>query len=167
MKNKIIYFALILIIVIFTFSVLLLNKTSNNNVISTSGKVLSNKKIEWGIKRNNNHNQPDLGSTNKRIIDEFNGIAMGNKDLKKVYLTFDMGYEAGYFTSSIILAPSSTACMFRGMRSWWRSGSVFFRAFSTPWLLTTGATWSSPPRTIMLKTLPFFISAALSMASMR
>ena len=29
----------------------------------------------------------------------------------------DMGYEAGYFTSSIILAPSSTACMFRGMRS--------------------------------------------------
>ena len=32
----------------------------------------------------------------KRIIDEMGGIAMGGKDSKKVYLTFDNGYEAGY-----------------------------------------------------------------------
>ncbi len=32
---------------------------------------------------------------------------------------------------------------------------------------TTGQTFSSPPRTIILKTFPFLISAALSMASMR
>ena len=32
----------------------------------------------------------------KSIIDKYNGIAMGNKDSKKVYLTFDNGYEAGY-----------------------------------------------------------------------
>ena len=93
MKNKIIYITLILIIGI--FSVVLLNKDVNNTV-STSGTILSNKKIEWGIKRNDNHEQPDLGNVNKRIIDENNGIAMGNKDSKKVYLTFDNGYEAGY-----------------------------------------------------------------------
>ena len=65
----------------------------------TSGSLLenmSNQKIEWGIKRNNNHEQPDLGSKNKKIIDENQGIAMGNKESKSVYLTFDEGYEAGY-----------------------------------------------------------------------
>ena len=62
---------------------------------------LENKKIGWGIKRSDNHEQPDLGAENKRLIDEYNGIAMGNKDSKKVYLTFDLGYEAG-FTESIL-----------------------------------------------------------------
>ncbi len=57
---------------------------------------LSTKKICWGIKRVDNHEQPDLGTENKNLIDKYNGIAMGNKDSKKVYLTFDMGYEAGY-----------------------------------------------------------------------
>ena len=83
----------ILIVLIFTMSVVLLD---HNETISTSSEVLSNKKIGWGIKRNNNHEQPDLGSTNKKIIDENSGIAMGSKDYKYVYLTFDEGYEAGY-----------------------------------------------------------------------
>ena len=68
----------------------------SGKVISTATGVLSTKKIEWGIKRNDNHEQPDLGSVNKRIIDELNGMAIGNKESKKVYLTFDNGYEAGY-----------------------------------------------------------------------
>ena len=57
---------------------------------------LENKKIGWGIKREDNHEQPDLGTENKKLIDNYNGIAMGNKESNKVYLTFDMGYEAGY-----------------------------------------------------------------------
>ena len=57
---------------------------------------LSSKKIEWGIKRNDNHEQPDLGTTNKTILEQYNGICMGNKEKKYVYLTFDEGYEAGY-----------------------------------------------------------------------
>ena len=61
-----------------------------------SGAVLSNKKIGWVIKRNDNHEQPDLGSNNKKLIDENEDIAMGNKEDKFVYLTFDEGYEAGY-----------------------------------------------------------------------
>lgn len=63
---------------------------------TSSGAVLSNKKIGWGIKRNDNHEQPDLGSNNKKSIDENEDIAMGNKEDKFVYLTFDEGYEAGY-----------------------------------------------------------------------
>jgi len=91
-KNRNIFIVTI-IVCLFTISVFLLD---NNETIQTNSKTISNKKIEWGIKRNDNHKQPDLGSTNKRIIDEANGIAMGNKDSKKVYLTFDEGYEAGY-----------------------------------------------------------------------
>lgn len=104
MKNKKICISLIIIIGLFTFSVTLLNKVSNNlNEIATSGFVLSNKKIEWGIKRNDNHMQPDLGSKNKALIDKYNGIAMGNNEEKNIYLTFDLGYEAGY-TSKILEA---------------------------------------------------------------
>ena len=93
-KNKI---AIIGITAIFVF-VICLFLIDNSKTVSTSASItnLSNKKIEWGIKRNDNHEQPDLGSVNKRIIDEQNGIAMGNKEYKKVYLTFDNGYEAGY-----------------------------------------------------------------------
>lgn len=71
----------------------------NNSIFATEG--LSDKFIGWGIKRNDNHNQPDLGAENKKLIDKYEGIAMGNKDSKNVYLTFDLGYEAGY-TDSIL-----------------------------------------------------------------
>ncbi len=68
----------------------------NTNAVLTSVSNLSNKKIGWGIKRVDNHEQPDLGSKNKQIIDEYKGIALGTKEKKYVYLTFDEGYEAGY-----------------------------------------------------------------------
>lgn len=66
----------------------------NNSILAAEN--LSNKFIGWGIKRNDNHEQPDLGTENKKLIDKYDGIAMGNKETKKVYLTFDLGYEAGY-----------------------------------------------------------------------
>ena len=93
MKNKIIYITLILIIGI--FSVVLLNNDVNNTV-TTSETILSNQKIGWGIKRESNHNQPDLGKINKELIEKYNGLAIGNSKEKYVYLTFDLGYEAGY-----------------------------------------------------------------------
>lgn len=73
----------------------------NNIVVHTSGELaqiekLPNNKICWGIKRNNNSEQPDVGKKNMEILDKYNGIYMGNKEKKYVYLTFDMGYEAGY-----------------------------------------------------------------------
>ena len=89
-RNAIIGFTTI---ILFAICLILIEK---DNAVTTNSQALSTKKIEWGIKRNDNHNQPDLGNINKKIIDEANGIAIGNKDSKKVYLTFDMGYEAGY-----------------------------------------------------------------------
>ena len=102
MKKKIIYITLILLIIgIFTFNAISVNKDLNNNTIATSGTVLSNKKIEWGIKRDNNHNQPNLGKKNKELIEKYNGLAMGNSKERNIYLTFDLGYEAGY-TATIL-----------------------------------------------------------------
>lgn len=96
-RNKILKIIIIIVFII-GISIVCSKNSINTNTVKTSGTIneLSSKKIEWGIKRNDNHNQPDLGSVNKRIIDEAKGIAMGNKESKKVYLTFDEGYEAGY-----------------------------------------------------------------------
>ena len=87
----------IFLIAILTFTIVNIvtkPKSVTTNAGTTEG--LSTKKIGWGIKRNNNHEQPDLGSKNVEILSKFDGIAMGNKESKKVYLTFDEGYEAGY-----------------------------------------------------------------------
>lgn len=89
----------ILVIGIFSLSIILMN--NQENTIVTNSKVMSNKKIEWGIKRNDNNEQPDVGQNNRKILEENNGICLGNKDKKYVYLTFDEGYEAGY-TSKIL-----------------------------------------------------------------
>lgn len=96
-KIKII-FIIILIIVIILLSLFIENE---NNVIETSSDIISNKKIEWGVKRNKEHNQPDVGEDRRKILEENNGICLGNKDEKIIYLTFDEGYEAG-FTSKIL-----------------------------------------------------------------
>ena len=70
---------------------------NNEKEIETSSELgLSNTKIEWGIQRKNNHEQPDLGSKNKELISKYNGMALGNVEKKCIYLTFDLGYEAGY-----------------------------------------------------------------------
>ena len=60
-----------------------------------------NRKICWGIKRNDNHEQPDLGKENQELMKKYNGIAIGSNENKDICLTFDLGYEAGY-TSKIL-----------------------------------------------------------------
>ena len=91
------------IILIFSFSLLLIfgisvvNSNEQQNTIETSGiQNLSNKKIGWGIRRGENHKQPDVGVINRKIIDKYDGMCLGNPESKYVYLTFDNGYEAGY-----------------------------------------------------------------------
>ena len=85
---------LILLLIIFSLALVKIN--NKEETILTSSQGLSNKKIGWGIKRNDNHKQPDLGKANKEILEKNNGIAMGNNEDKFIYLTFDEGYEAGY-----------------------------------------------------------------------
>ncbi len=91
----------ITILVIAIISISIINANKSQQSVETNASTVSDEKIGWGIKRNNNHEQPDLGSKNRQILEENGGIAMGNKDKKNIYLTFDQGYEAGY-TPSIL-----------------------------------------------------------------
>lgn len=95
MKQKINYkIMIILILAVFSLSVIALNKEQKE--IMTNANNLSNQKIGWGIKRKDNHEQPDVGNNNKKVLEENKGICLGNKEEKIIYLTFDEGYEAGY-----------------------------------------------------------------------
>ena len=105
-KTAKIFLVIILIFVIF-LTLFFINFYSKKSILTSSQannenlNQISNKKIEWGIKRADNHEQPDVGSTNKKIMDEYQGLYLGNKEQKYIYLTFDLGYEAGY-TSKIL-----------------------------------------------------------------
>ena len=77
------------------------NSISTGNMAVVQYDKLSNKKIGWGIKRAKNHVQPDVGNENKKIMDEYGGLYVGNPEKKYIYLTFDAGYEAG-FTDKIL-----------------------------------------------------------------
>lgn len=90
--RKIIIFTLI----IFVFSLSVISMKNKNTEIITNAENISNKKLGWGIKRNDNHEQPDVGSNNKKVLENNEGICLGNQEKKYIYLTFDEGYEAGY-----------------------------------------------------------------------
>lgn len=90
---------LVMMITILTASSFIEDKKTTQT--TSSNNVSNNKKIGWGIKRNNTHEQPDVGEENREILEKNSGICLGNKDKKYLYLTFDEGYEAGY-TSEII-----------------------------------------------------------------
>lgn len=98
MKSKTkIFMCITLAIFLLVGSILFSNTSNNTSAIHTSGTLeLSDYKIEWGIKRAKNHEQPDLGSKNRQLIEKYNGMAMGNNNDKYIYVTFDLGYEAGY-----------------------------------------------------------------------
>ena len=94
-KKKIILILIINILFIIVIYLSLINSIQNGT-IETNASLQNNKKICWGIKRETDHKQPDLGSYNRKILEDNNGIAIGNKEKKYIYLTFDEGYEAGY-----------------------------------------------------------------------
>lgn len=56
----------------------------------------SNEKHAWGFCRGQDHSQPRLDNAPLKVLEKYDGIAMGNPNSKKIYLTFDSGYEAGY-----------------------------------------------------------------------
>lgn len=88
MKDRIIrysFICLILFVSIMQFS-----------IASQAESELSNKVLAWGFRRGENHQQAVLDSESLKVVEKFNGIAMGNSEKKYIYLTFDAGYEAGY-----------------------------------------------------------------------
>lgn len=95
-KMKKIKIGTIFLLIIGIFSLSAISMQKDKSTINTNSAPLSNKKIGWGIKRNDNHDQPDVGAERKKVLEANNGICLGNKDKKYIYLTFDEGYEAGY-----------------------------------------------------------------------
>lgn len=101
MKKYLKEISTITIIVVFIVGIAIANRAGSTDAVLASTEMssiesLNNKKIGWGIKRNDNHEQPDVGTKNREILEKYQGIYMGNKDKKYIYLTFDLGYEAGY-----------------------------------------------------------------------
>jgi len=92
LKNLLIVI-LILVLIISIFVIVVINKSET--AVLANGTTISNKKYGWGVRRAENHEQPDI-AVYKNILDKYKGISMGNKEQKIVYLTFDQGYEAGY-----------------------------------------------------------------------
>ena len=68
---------ILVITFVFCFTIFIArNIQQNQKIIATNVNImniesLNNEKIGWGIKREENHKQPDVGSTNKKILDKF------------------------------------------------------------------------------------------------
>ncbi len=83
-KTKIVEISIFITIVLFVFAI---TTIYNEKTVKTNTELLSNKKIGWGIKRNDNHEQPDVGSANKKVLEQYNGIALGNMK-KNIFIYF-------------------------------------------------------------------------------
>ena len=72
-----------IILIMFSICTIQLNKI---NLLQTSVSAEDNKTIGWGIKRNNNHQQPDVGVQNRSILEQNGGIDEETKDKIKTTL---------------------------------------------------------------------------------
>ncbi len=100
MKTRKLLWIFLLCLIIVSITVIYI-QSKEKNITANTTSTLSNKKIGWGVNRNPYHEQPDLGNENIALLNHYNGIAIGNKYEKSVYLTFDAGDEAEY-TSKIL-----------------------------------------------------------------
>ncbi|WP_156882558.1 delta-lactam-biosynthetic de-N-acetylase [Halalkalibacillus halophilus] len=69
-------------------------------VVVNTMSATSNESYGYGYKKNFEERAPDLGFY-AGLIEKYNGIYLGDEKEKKVYITFDNGYEQGY-TESIL-----------------------------------------------------------------
>ena len=53
-------------------------------------------KFCWGLKRGKDGNPPEVGQKESALLKKYNALYMGDPTDKKIYLTFDEGYENGY-----------------------------------------------------------------------
>lgn len=69
--------------------------TNQNNFMEDIVLNESNKEtIGWGVMRNKEHKTPCL--ENVELLKKYNSYCVGDTSKKKIYLTFDEGYENGY-----------------------------------------------------------------------
>ncbi len=67
---------------------------------SKSYEELDSKGVGWGFVRNKG-TEPQIGDKERSILEENGGYYIDHRDDKRLYLTFDEGYENGY-TSKIL-----------------------------------------------------------------
>ncbi len=83
--------------------------------VSTSLEIneLSNKKLEWGLKKNPGA-APDINPGEKDILEKYSGYYIGDSEKKEVFLTFDEGYENGYTAQilDVLKKHGVPACFF-------------------------------------------------------
>lgn len=69
-------------------------------IFSISCFVFSSSNSSWGLSFKEK-NMPPVGNATAEELKKYNAYFMGDENEKSVYLTFDVGYEAGY-TNSIL-----------------------------------------------------------------
>lgn len=84
-KNKLFY---IIMASFVTLSAFLFNSFS---VAFADTKIIS-----WGVTPNTLERTPEPPKGSAKLLEENNGLFVGNTQEKKVYFTFDLGYEAGH-----------------------------------------------------------------------
>ena len=52
--------------------------------------------LRWGIKRNPDNRTPDADPGAPQLLKKYGGLYIGDTSQKRIYLTFDEGYENGY-----------------------------------------------------------------------
>ncbi|MEG0371856.1 MAG: polysaccharide deacetylase family protein, partial [Clostridium sp.] len=57
---------------------------------------LSNKEIHWGFRPNKEHKTPEILPSINELLSKHSSFYTGDTTSKKLYLTFDEGYENGY-----------------------------------------------------------------------
>ena len=87
-KNRKLLFAAVAVIALFA----VLSSTVSNGAaaFAHSGAV------SWGLKPNTQEKTPVPPADGVKLLTEHGGLFVGDTAQKKVYFTFDLGYEAGY-----------------------------------------------------------------------
>ena len=60
-------------------------------VTGNSGDV-----VNWGLTHHGNETTPTVSALGAKLLQEYDGMYVGDTSQKQVYFTFDLGYEAGY-----------------------------------------------------------------------
>ena len=79
-----------------SFCIIALVIATSVNADTKVEQLNMNTKICFGLKRGLNHERPDLGAKNMELFNKYGVLAIGSENSKNIYITFDLGYEAGY-----------------------------------------------------------------------
>ena len=100
--SRVAFAVLIMAIVLFQFTIL-----------AKASETVSNELISWGLKRSDNHEPPTLDAASLEVLNKYNGLSIGNQEKPYLYLTFDLGYEAGYTEKILdVLAKNNVKAVF-------------------------------------------------------